>query len=167
MSMWRDAPDLLLRASAEGARVTGVSLVLAAAAYAAWAVPLGPWLGHTAAEAAVAGVLLFAVGHYARRQLARGAPGAGGVVTSIALLACLWIARFAGQDWLSGPMHDIALAHGTHGRWGCTTVNPDGSDLYFFDDFTVPWLVVLPLMIAVAAQAILRRVPAARERARV
>ena len=59
--------------------------------------------------------------------------------------------------WFQGPMHDIALAFGSHGRWGCGVVNADGSYYYFFRDATVPWMLYTPILLTTIAHWIWSR----------
>ncbi len=66
----------------------------------------------------------------------------------ILLVACVIAAMWRSFDWFSGFMHDFALLLGSHGRWGCGTVNADGSPYYVIRDATVPWLIFAPLALA-------------------
>ena len=56
----------------------------------------------------------------------------------------------ASLSWFKDPMHDIALIFGSHGRWACETVNADGSPAYLLRDSTVPFMLFLPSLLAVA-----------------
>ena len=69
----------------------------------------------------------------------------------IGLLASFGLVALDSLIWFKDPMHDIALFFGSHGRWGCTTVNPDGTPYYLIRDATVPWLLFAPPAIATAA----------------
>jgi hypothetical protein len=53
--------------------------------------------------------------------------------------------------WFKDPMHDIALFFGSHGRWGCGTVNADGSESFTVRDDTAPLILFTPVLLATAA----------------
>src|SRR5689334_15498020 len=58
-------------------------------------------------------------------------------------------------EWFRNPMHDIALIFGSHGRWGCGTVNADGSPVFFLRDSTVPFLLFAPILVLTAGHWLL------------
>lgn len=60
-------------------------------------------------------------------------------------------------SWFQDPMHDIALPFGSHGRWGCQTVNDDGSPAFLLRDSTVPMIVFLPALLTTGGHWIARR----------
>jgi len=57
----------------------------------------------------------------------------------------------ASFEWFQDPMHDIALTFGSHGRWGCGTVNEDGSPYFLLRDSTMPFILFAPVLLATAA----------------
>jgi hypothetical protein len=57
----------------------------------------------------------------------------------------------ASLEWFKGPMHDIALAFGSHGRWGCSVYDEDGSPVYLLRDSTVPFILFVPILSVAAA----------------
>jgi hypothetical protein len=54
-------------------------------------------------------------------------------------------------------MHDIALMFGSHGRFGDTVLNGDGSPLYFVTDATMPWLLFGPPLLGVVGHWLIER----------
>ena len=69
----------------------------------------------------------------------------------VCLLASLGLAALVSRIWFMDPFHDIALVFGSHGRWGCTSLNPDGTPHYLIRDATLPWLLFAPPAIATVA----------------
>jgi hypothetical protein len=55
-------------------------------------------------------------------------------------------AMFAATSWLAGPMHDIALSWGSHGRWGDLLVDDRGGQVYVVTSQTLPALIFVPLI---------------------
>jgi hypothetical protein len=90
-----------------------------------------------------------------RRALARR-PG-GDWRLRLALLAALGLTLWCSWTWFGGPMHDIALAFGSHGRFGCETLNEDGSPVYFIRDGTMPWLLFGPPLLGVIGHGLIQR----------
>jgi hypothetical protein len=60
------------------------------------------------------------------------------------LLATLCVVVYSSRFWFMDPMHDITLFFGSHGRWGCRALNPDGTPYYLVRDETAPWLLFTP-----------------------
>jgi hypothetical protein len=55
-----------------------------------------------------------------------------------------------------GPAHDIALWFGSHGRFGCTTIDELGHRTTWLDDRTLPWLLSLPAPLTYLGWHVLR-----------
>ena len=98
----------------------------------------------------------FAVARLLRARFKRDALSglSCGVLLGAALLAVVVARR-----WFDDPMHDIGLVFGSHGRWGCSLSNEDGSPTYFFRDDIVPWLLFGPCVIAVVWRWLVGRGP--------
>ena len=75
------------------------------------------------------------------------------------LLATVFYAFWHSFGWFRTPMHDLALSLGSHGRWGCSVVNSDGSHAYLIRDATVPWLLFVPIIVGTVVHAMLTRLP--------
>lgn len=61
-------------------------------------------------------------------------------------------ALYLAFEFFVSPMHDVALAFGSHGRFGCRVVGPEGVPTTWLDQDTLPWLMfALPPAGAVAA----------------
>ena len=71
--------------------------------------------------------------------------------TYVLLLAVTGLAIPYSLIWFSNPMHDIALLFGSHGRWGCSTINEDGSPHYLIRDDTVALMLFAPVALATIA----------------
>lgn len=54
------------------------------------------------------------------------------------------LALVAALIFFNGVAHDIALALGFHGRFGCHTIEAQGQSSYLLDESTLPWLLFLP-----------------------
>ncbi len=55
------------------------------------------------------------------------------------------LAFVGAYGFFHGPAHDVALWFGSHGRFGCTTIDALGNRTTWFDDRTLPWLLSLPI----------------------
>ncbi len=55
------------------------------------------------------------------------------------------LAVVGAHGFFHGPAHDVALWFGSHGRFGCTTVDELGNRTTWLDDRTLPWLLSLPI----------------------
>ena len=74
-----------------------------------------------------------------------------------ALFAAIGLTLWSSRTWFAGPMHDIAMVFGSHGRFGCTMSNADGSPLYFVRDDTLPWLLFGPSLLGVVGRWLIER----------
>jgi hypothetical protein len=63
----------------------------------------------------------------------------------VAFVAASLLAVFGAVVFFQVPAHDIALWFGSHGRFGCTTVDASGHRTTWLDDRTLPWLLSLPI----------------------
>ncbi len=63
----------------------------------------------------------------------------------VAFVAASALAIVGAHLFVHGPAHDIALWFGSHGRFGCTTVDASGHRTTWLDDRTLPWLLSLPI----------------------
>ncbi len=60
------------------------------------------------------------------------------------------LGMWAAFGWFQDPMHDIALAFGSHGRWGCGGNDAFGFPRYIIQDSTVPWILFTPMLLAIS-----------------
>lgn len=67
----------------------------------------------------------------------------------IVCVAALLIAMIASRTWLDEPMHDFAMGLGSHGRWGCLTVDESGPH-YLVRTDTAPIMLFGPLIMLLA-----------------
>lgn len=74
-------------------------------------------------------------------------------VLAIATILALWFSFM----WFRDPMHDIALFFGSHGRWGCSVINADGTHGRLIRDDTVPWMLFVPVLLTGVAHLIWTR----------
>ncbi len=79
----------------------------------------------------------------------RGSTGAYLLASALAVLG-VWL-------FFHGPAHDVALWFGSHGRFGCTTVDAQGNRTTWLDDRTLPWLLSLPTPLTLMAWRFARR----------
>ena len=64
-------------------------------------------------------------------------------------VAALLIAMIGSRFWFDVPMHDLALALGSHGRWGCLT-SDDSGPYYLVRTETAPIMLFGPLIVLLA-----------------
>lgn len=74
-------------------------------------------------------------------------------------IGCALVSMLVSFAWFRDPMHDIALLFGSHGRWGCQTVNDDGSPVFVLRDSTVPFILFLPIVAATVGHWLANRGP--------
>lgn len=75
------------------------------------------------------------------------------------------LALFRSFSWFQDPMHDIGMALGSHGRWGCGVVDDDGSPYYTLRDDTVPFILFVPVVLVVALHGLVTQRQGIREAA--
>ena len=68
----------------------------------------------------------------------------------IVCVAALLIAMIASRTWFDDPMHDLALFLGSHGRWGCLTLDESGRPCYLVRTDTAPIMLFGPLIVLLA-----------------
>lgn len=71
-------------------------------------------------------------------------------------LACVLLSMCVARDWFREPMHDIGLMFGSHGRWGCSSPDADGS-AFLLRDGTMPLFLFVPIVAATAGHWLLSR----------
>jgi hypothetical protein len=126
--------DWLLRWSA--ATVVAVSLALGLATLVVWRLIGDDW------HSVVLALFGFACGIGSmfglRSEVTRG--------RLLVALGGLMLAMLASAHWFDGPMHDLSLVIGAHGRWGCLLLDERGAPQYFIRSQTIPLLIFVPLM---------------------
>ena len=102
----------------------------------------------------------FALGTISSVGVARSAARSRLTVLRLCVALCgLMAATLASFSFFDGPMHDIALSWGSHGRWGCMVVDDSGRSVYLVTSQTLPLLLFAPPLIVVASlgMIVLRR----------
>jgi hypothetical protein len=158
----QDIARFVERASVRLAQAASAGMLLFAVGYAAWylAHASAPFLdAHDAVLFFAPPFATFALSTVLSRYLSRTSLSAR--TAALLLLAALATVAISAA-WFDGPMHDIGLLFGSHGRWGDILVNDDLSPVYFFRDSTVPWMLFGPAVLAVGARVIRRLLPDAR-----
>jgi hypothetical protein len=131
------------------------ALLLATAGYVVWCATHGLSVQHLDLVVYVVPPLL-TIATYVLFRRARPRPG-GDARARVALFAAIGLALWASKAWFAGPMHDIALAFGSHGRFGDVALDEDGSPAYFVRDDTLPWLLFGPPLVGIIGHWLVRR----------
>jgi hypothetical protein len=130
-------------------------LLVGEAGYVTWNVRAGlPFDSAFDPFVVVASAATIAAFVYFRRRVAR-VPNE----TRAHVLLLLTIVAIVPQArmWLGGAMHDIMLAFGSHGRFGCSTVDENGELIYWVRDDTLPLFVFGPALLGVIGHWIAQR----------
>lgn len=102
----------------------------------------------------------FALGTISSVGVARSAARSRLTMLRLCVGLCgLIAATLASASFSSGPMHDIALSWGSHGRWGCRVVDEGGRSVYLVTSRTLPLLLFVPplTLVGLLGMTVLRR----------
>lgn len=68
----------------------------------------------------------------------------------LAFILATALAIYISLDWFRGPMHDLAMLSGNHGRWSCRELAADSVRQYYLRDDTAAWFIFGPALLTTA-----------------
>ena len=138
-------------------QAVSIAIVIATVANAGWSIAHGLEASLVLSVPDVLGLLPFVgtvvVGRRLRQSLRSGS---GRPFEHAWFLGFALASMLMSFSWFQSPMHDIALTFGSHGRWGCSDVNEDGSSVYLLRDTTMPFILFAPVLVATAGHWLAR-----------
>jgi hypothetical protein len=99
----------------------------------------------------------FSVGALSVVGLARLARADRLTVVRLAVAAAgMFLGIMGAAIFFRDPMHDLALVFGSHGRFGCMTLDDDGSNAYWLHGGTLPFILFGPPAVVLIGRAVRR-----------
>jgi hypothetical protein len=155
---WTHLRDRACVAAVLLAQIVCAGILLVTAAFVVWCMTSGPEPLYPVSKMGALWLLPYAAtiaaGQRLRQHLVQRPERRRAHATFLGLTL---LALFSSLGWFRDPMHDIALFFGSHGRWGCSVVNDDGSPYYLLRDDTMPFILFAPVLLTVAAHGLATR----------